>query len=159
MEGSSFLGEVSTPAHAIWSNYEQFHSKKLLLFVAELKNIKNCGRYSDIVAVRYPALTSVEAWVDEILSIKVLKLLVILDKSKIPPKNIFDDKEPTNIASTANKYYSSAGHLQIKFSVVTIKQQIKLVFRHSLCKWIYCISSSGAASQFYLQYISIYYIF
>ena len=61
VEGSSFLGEVSTPAHAIWSNYEQFHSKKLLLFVAELKNIKNCGRYSDIVAVRYPELTSVEA--------------------------------------------------------------------------------------------------
>ena len=41
-----------------------------------------------------------------------------------------------NICSTANKYYSSAGHheqknkkitSQIKFSAVTIKQQIKLV--------------------------------
>ena len=46
-------------------------------------------------------------------------------------------------SSAANKYYFSAGHNeqknkkksgQIKFSVVTMKQQIKLVLRHSLCK-------------------------
>ena len=45
--------------------------------------------------------------------------------------------------STANKYYSSVGQHekknekttgQIKFSAVTIKQQIKLVLQHSLCK-------------------------
>ena len=45
--------------------------------------------------------------------------------------------------STANKYYSSAGHHeqknkkitgQIKFSAVKIRQQIKLVLHHSLCK-------------------------
>ena len=44
--------------------------------------------------------------------------------------------------STANKYYSSAGHHeqknkknngQIKFSAVIIKQ-IKLILEHSLCK-------------------------
>ena len=46
------------------------------------------------------------------------------------------------IISAANKYYSSTGHheekkkhtWQIKFSLVTIKQRIKLVLRHSLCK-------------------------
>ena len=46
-------------------------------------------------------------------------------------------------ASAANKYYFSAGHHeqknkkttgQIKFSAVKIKQWIKLVLRHSLCK-------------------------
>ena len=45
--------------------------------------------------------------------------------------------------SAANKYYLSAGHheqenkkttSQIKFSAVTIKQQIKLVLQHYLCK-------------------------
>ena len=45
--------------------------------------------------------------------------------------------------SAANKYYFSADHheqknkkttSQMKFSVVTIKQQINLVLRHSLCK-------------------------
>ena len=45
--------------------------------------------------------------------------------------------------STANKYYCSASHHeqknkktngQIKFSAVTIKQQIKLTLQHSLCK-------------------------
>ena len=48
---------------------------------------------------------------------------------------------PYSIYSTANKY-SSTGHQerknkttsQIKFLVVTIKQQIKLVLQHSLCK-------------------------
>ena len=48
-----------------------------------------------------------------------------------------------DISSAANKYYSFAGHHEqknkkttgeIKFSVVTIKQRIKLVLRHSLCK-------------------------
>ena len=42
----------------------------------------------------------------------------------------------------ANKYYSSASHheqkktpaSQIKFLVVTIKQQIKLVLQRSICK-------------------------
>ena len=47
-----------------------------------------------------------------------------------------------HITSAANKYYSSAGHHeeknkkttgQIKFSAVTIKQQIKLVLQRSLC--------------------------
>ena len=46
--------------------------------------------------------------------------------------------------STANKYSSSGRHEQknkkttgqIKFLAVTIKQQIKLVLHHSLCKWI-----------------------
>ena len=46
-------------------------------------------------------------------------------------------------SSAANKYYSSAGHHeqknqkttgQIKFSTVTIRQQIKLVLQRSLCK-------------------------
>ena len=46
-------------------------------------------------------------------------------------------------SSAANKYYSSAGHYEqknkkttsrIEFLTVTIKQQIKLVLRHSLCK-------------------------
>ena len=45
--------------------------------------------------------------------------------------------------SAANKYYSSAGQHkqknkkntgQIKFLAVTIKQWIKLILRHSLCK-------------------------
>ena len=45
--------------------------------------------------------------------------------------------------SAANKYYSSASHheqknkkttCQIKFLAVIIKQQIKLVLQHSLCK-------------------------
>ena len=49
-----------------------------------------------------------------------------------------------SLYSAANKYYSAAGHheqqnkkkttSQIKFSAVTIKQQIKLVWQHSLCK-------------------------
>ena len=48
-----------------------------------------------------------------------------------------------NNHNAANKYYFSAGHheqesqkttAQIKFSAVTIKQQIKLALRHSLCK-------------------------
>ena len=47
--------------------------------------------------------------------------------------------------STANKYYSSAGHHeqknkkttgQIKFLAITIRQQIKLVLQYSLCKQI-----------------------
>ena len=41
---------------------------------------------------------------------------------------------------------------QINFFTVTIKQQIKLVLRHSLCKWIQRIGSSVAAVQFHLQY-------
>ena len=36
--------------------------------------------------------------------------------------------------------------------VVTIKQQIKLVLWHSLCKWIWCIGSSVAVTQFHIQY-------
>ena len=45
--------------------------------------------------------------------------------------------------SAANKYYCSARHHeqknrkstgQVRFSAVTIKQRIKLVLRHSLCK-------------------------
>ena len=52
--------------------------------------------------------------------------------------------------STANKYPSAGHHEQenkkffgqIKFLAVTIKQQIKLVLQHSLCKYIYCIGSS-----------------
>ena len=52
--------------------------------------------------------------------------------------------EPHLATSTANKYYFPAGHHeqknkkttgQIKFSVVTIKQWIKLVLQHSLYKW------------------------
>ena len=64
------------------------------------------------------------------------------------PSNHFESlpqKQPyeeINIQICSNKY-SSAGHHeqknikttnQIKFSAVTIKQQIKLVLRHSLCK-------------------------
>ena len=49
----------------------------------------------------------------------------------------------TDASSAANKYCSSAGHDeqknknitdQVKFSAATIKQQIKLLLRHSLCK-------------------------
>ena len=40
---------------------------------------------------------------------------------------------------------------QIKFSAFTIKQQIKLVLRHSLGK-IYRIDSSVTIAQFHLQY-------
>ena len=61
--------------------------------------------------------------------------------------------------SAANKYYSSVGHyeqknkkttVQIKFSTVTVKQQIKLVLGHSLCKemwmyWFRAIGSNGVA--------------
>ena len=52
-------------------------------------------------------------------------------------------KHASNILSAANKYYSSAGHhkiinkkstIQIKFSMVTMRQWIKLVLQHSLCK-------------------------
>ena len=48
-----------------------------------------------------------------------------------------------NCLSVANKYYSSAGHHeqknkettgQVRFLLVTIRQQIKLVLRYSLCK-------------------------
>ena len=48
------------------------------------------------------------------------------------------------LSSAANKDYSSAGHHeqknkkttgQIKFLAITIKQQIKLVLWHSLCKY------------------------
>ena len=62
----------------------------------------------------------------------------ILDKSVHKPNKIWVD-------STVNKYYSCAGHheqkdkktnTQIKFSAVTIKQQIKPLLRHSLCRWI-----------------------
>ena len=47
------------------------------------------------------------------------------------------------IITTANKYYSSVAHHeqknkkttgQIKFLAVTMKQRIKLVLQHSLCK-------------------------
>ena len=70
-------------------------------------------------------------------------------------KSIYDE-----VISTANKYYSSASHheqknkkttSQIKFLAVTIKQQIKLVLRHSLCK-NECIGPSVAVAQFHLQY-------
>ena len=40
---------------------------------------------------------------------------------------------------------------QIKFSAFTVKQQIKLVLRHSLGK-IYRIDSSVTIAQFHLQY-------
>ena len=58
--------------------------------------------------------------------------------------------------NAANKYYSSTSHHeqenqkttgQIKFSVVTIKQQIKLVLQHFLCKnKCHCIGSNVAAA-------------
>ena len=52
-------------------------------------------------------------------------------------------RKTNNIYRAANKYYSSAGHHeqknqkitgQIKFLAVAVKQRIKLVLRHSLCK-------------------------
>ena len=70
-------------------------------------------------------------------------------------KSIYDE-----VISTENKYYSSASHHeqknkkttgQIKFLAVTVKQQIKLVSRHSLCENEY-IGSSVAVAQFPLQY-------
>ena len=56
---------------------------------------------------------------------------------------VFQSEGPLLFTSAANKYYFSASHHkqenkktanQIKFLVVTIKQQIKLVLQHSLCK-------------------------
>ena len=43
--------------------------------------------------MRFPAITSFEMKLEEILSIKVLELPLILEGSKIYGKNIFDDKE------------------------------------------------------------------
>ena len=64
--------------------------------------------------------------------------------------------------SIANKYFSAGHHeqknaktsSQIKFLLVTIKQQTKLlVLRHSLLqKSIQCIGSSDVVAQFHLQY-------
>ena len=56
---------------------------------------------------------------------------------------VFQSEGPLLFISAANKYYFSASHHkqenkktanQIKFLVVTIKQQIKLILQHSLCK-------------------------
>ena len=58
-------------------------------------------------------------------------------------QNLYVEANTGSYYSAANKYYSSAGHHeqknkittgQIKFLAVTIKQQIKLVLQHSLCK-------------------------
>ena len=72
----------------------------LVLFAGGLQKIagaiKNWGKWSEIVAVRFTAITSFEIKLDKILSIKVLELLLILVGSKIYGKNIFDDKESKN---------------------------------------------------------------
>ena len=63
--------------------------------------------------------------------------------------------------SAANKYYSSVGHHeqknkkttgQIKFLAVIIKQQIKLVLRHSLCKNEFNVMLQVLPLQFHIQY-------
>ena len=66
-----------------------------------------------------------------------------------------------SILIAANKYYSSAGHHeqknkkttgQIKFLVVTIRQRIKLVLQHSLCKKEFDVLVQVLPLQFHLQY-------
>ena len=74
--------------------------KMLVLFAGGLQKIsgaiKNWGRWSEIVAVRFSAITSFEIKLKKILSIKVLELLFILVGSKTYDKNIINDKECKN---------------------------------------------------------------
>ena len=62
---------------------------------------------------------------------------IVLNDTKINLKM----KNKSWLSSTANKFYSSASHHeqknkkttgQIKFSAVTVKQQIKVVLQHSI---------------------------
>ena len=88
----------------------------LVLFAGGLKKIsgaiKNWGKWSEIVAVRFPAITSFEIKLEKILSIKVLELLLILVGSKIYGKNIFDDKESKN--SLVGLCFSYSNKLMLK---------------------------------------------
>ena len=69
----------------------------LVLFAGGLQKIsgaiENWGKWSEIVAQRFHAITSFEIKLEKILSIKVSELLLIPVGSKIYGKNIFDDKE------------------------------------------------------------------
>ena len=51
-------------------NFEDILSKRLVLFAGKLQKIfgaiENCGRRSDIVVVRLPAITSFQTWLGKI---------------------------------------------------------------------------------------------